>query len=79
MLDLKAVRAEEDQVLNSYGWVDQQKGVVRIPIDAAIDLLAQNGSAVAAAPTAGADGVSCPRRAAWAEDAAARRPLGERK
>src|SRR2546423_9834090 len=40
-LDLKAVRAAEDQMLNSYGWVDQQKGVVRLPIDRAIDLLAQ--------------------------------------
>src|ERR1017187_5647749 len=30
--DLKTVRDAEDQLLNSYGWVDQQKGVVRIPI-----------------------------------------------
>lgn len=41
--DLKAIRAAEDEVLNSYGWVDQQKGVVRIPIARAIDLLAQRG------------------------------------
>jgi hypothetical protein len=42
-LDLKAMRAAEDQLLTSYGWVDRQKGVVRIPIDRAIGLLAQRG------------------------------------
>jgi hypothetical protein len=41
--DLKAFRLGEDQVLDSYGWVDQPKGVVRIPIDRAIDVLAQRG------------------------------------
>jgi len=43
VLDLRAIRAEEDQVLNSYGWVDQPKGVVRIPISQAIDMLAKRG------------------------------------
>ncbi len=43
ILDLKAARAEEDKLLNSYGWVDQQKGVVRIPINLAIDALAKRG------------------------------------
>lgn len=43
VLDLRAIRAEEDQVLNSYGWVDQPKGVVRIPISQAIDILAKRG------------------------------------
>ena len=42
-LDLKEVRDAEDQMLSSYGWVDQPKGVVRIPIDRAIELLAQRG------------------------------------
>jgi hypothetical protein len=41
--DLKTVRAEEDRVLNSYGWVDPQKNIVRVPIDVAIDLLAKKG------------------------------------
>jgi hypothetical protein len=41
--DLQAVRAEEDRVLNSYGWVDPQKNVVRVPIDVAIDLLVKKG------------------------------------
>lgn len=33
----------EEQSLNSYGWVDQQAGVVRIPIDRAMQLIAQRG------------------------------------
>ena len=41
--DLAAIRAEEDAVLNGYAWVDKEKGVVRIPVDRAIDLLAQRG------------------------------------
>jgi hypothetical protein len=41
--DLRALRAREDAVLNSYGWVDRTAGVVRIPIDEAIKLTAQRG------------------------------------
>jgi hypothetical protein len=41
--DLKQIRAVEDQILGSYGWVDKEKGIVRLPIDRAIDLLAQRG------------------------------------
>jgi hypothetical protein len=41
--DLKTVRAEEDKLLNGYSWVDPQRGVVRIPIDVAIDVLAKKG------------------------------------
>jgi len=41
--DLQDMRAAENQILTGYGWVDQAHGVVRIPIDRAIDLLAQRG------------------------------------
>ena len=41
--DLKAIRDEEDKLLNGYAWVDQPKGVVRIPVDRAIEVLAQRG------------------------------------
>lgn len=41
--DLKTFEAEEDGVLRSYGWVDRQAGVVRIPIDRAMKLLAERG------------------------------------
>ncbi|MGA2041164.1 MAG: hypothetical protein ABSH42_17940 [Bryobacteraceae bacterium] len=38
--DLAAQRAAESQILTSYGWVDREHGIVRIPISQAIDLLA---------------------------------------
>ncbi|MGE5853214.1 MAG: hypothetical protein ACM35E_08760 [Deltaproteobacteria bacterium] len=41
--DLAAMRAEEDQILGSYGWIDRERGIVRLPIDRAITLLAQKG------------------------------------
>jgi hypothetical protein len=41
--DLRQYLEEENAVLNSYGWVDQKAGVVRIPIDRAMDLLLQKG------------------------------------
>jgi hypothetical protein len=39
--DLKQMRAQEDQILGSYGWVDREKGIVRLPIGRAMELLAQ--------------------------------------
>ena len=42
-VELKAFRAAEEHELNTYGWVDQQKGIVRVPIDRAIDMLAKKG------------------------------------
>jgi hypothetical protein len=42
-IDLGKFRENEDKVLHSYAWVDQSKGVVRIPIDRAIDVVAQKG------------------------------------
>jgi hypothetical protein len=41
--DLRALRAHEDQILSTYGWVDRSAGKVRIPIDRAIDLLVERG------------------------------------
>ena len=34
---------KQNEVLGSYDWVDEKNGVVRIPIDRAIDLVAQRG------------------------------------
>lgn len=42
-VELKDLRADEDAILNSYGWVDPNKGTVRIPIAQAIDIVAQKG------------------------------------
>jgi hypothetical protein len=41
--EINEFREQEEQTLNSYGWVDQQAGVVRIPIDRAMQLMAQRG------------------------------------
>ena len=40
---LLEVRGREELLLNTYGWVDQKAGVVRIPIERAIDLLVERG------------------------------------
>lgn len=40
---LDKIRQDEAQVLNSYEWVDQKAGTVRIPIDRAMDLVVQRG------------------------------------
>jgi hypothetical protein len=41
--ELKAMRAEEEAILGSYGWVDRELGIVRIPIDAAMEIVVQQG------------------------------------
>lgn len=48
--DLKALRAEEFSYLHSYGWIDQQAGVARVPIDKAKALLLQRGLPVRPGP-----------------------------
>lgn len=40
---LNGILMKEDDILYSYGWVDEKTGVVRIPIDRAMDLLVQRG------------------------------------
>jgi len=41
--DLSELRAREDEILTSYGWVDKNAGIVRIPIDAAMRLTLERG------------------------------------
>lgn len=41
--DLQEMRAAEDRVLNGYAWIDKNAGIVRIPVDRAIALLAKKG------------------------------------
>jgi hypothetical protein len=41
--DIKELRQAEAPVLNSYAWIDKKAGTVRIPVDRAIDLLAERG------------------------------------
>lgn len=53
-IELKELQDDEDAILNTYGWVDPGKGTVRIPIDQAIDIVAQKGLPSKPSP-AGAD------------------------
>jgi len=42
-LEINDFRLQEEKKLNSYGWIDQKAGIARIPIDRAMQLLAQRG------------------------------------
>ena len=41
--DLDKLRKNEDAILQSYGWVDRNAGTVRIPVERALDIVAQRG------------------------------------
>jgi hypothetical protein len=41
--ELREMRAAEDAALGSYGWVDRDAGIVKIPIDRAMEILAKKG------------------------------------
>jgi len=41
--DMADMRKAEDESLNKAGWVDQQKGIVRLPIETAKQLVVQRG------------------------------------
>ncbi len=42
-LDLLLYKRAEDAQLNSYGWVNRQEGIVRIPVGLALDIIAKQG------------------------------------
>lgn len=41
--DLDRFRAEEDALLQSFGWVDRAAGIARVPIDEAMTLILERG------------------------------------
>jgi len=41
--DLARMRAEENAALHRYEWVDRRAGVARIPVERAIEILAERG------------------------------------
>jgi hypothetical protein len=43
--DLEALRREEERKLTQYRWIDREKGVVQIPVDEAINILADRKKA----------------------------------
>ncbi len=46
---LAEIRATEEKELNNAGWIDQQRGIVRLPMDTALQLAAQQWQNPAAA------------------------------
>ncbi len=55
--ELSQFRTKEEAELNTYGWINRTAGVVRIPIDRAMDLLLERGLPARTgtnAPTTGA-------------------------
>lgn len=57
--ELNGERLREEDTLSTYGWVDQNAGVVRIPIDRAMDLVVQRGLPV----RSGAEGATAASKA----------------
>ena len=52
--DLKQYREGQDDILGSYGWVDIKAGIVRIPVERAMEVLLQKGYPVrGGSPAAG--------------------------
>jgi hypothetical protein len=49
--DLQQYRKDQDSILKSYGWVDHDAGIVRIPIACAMEILLQKGYPVRGAAT----------------------------
>ncbi|HZP16948.1 MAG TPA: hypothetical protein VFB00_03215, partial [Terriglobales bacterium] len=67
--EINDFRLQEEQTLNSFGWVDQNAGVVRIPITRAMELIAQRGlPTTPQAGTAPASPVNLARQAAEKSD-----------
>lgn len=56
--DYETFRASEDAKMNSYGWIDKQAGIIRIPIERAMDLIAQRGLPTRGDGTPDASGVT---------------------
>jgi hypothetical protein len=42
-VDLATMRVRDARELNTYGWIDRQAGLVRIPIERAMQLIAERG------------------------------------
>ena len=51
--DIEQLHAAENMRLNTYGWVDKEQGVVRIPIEKAMEIVAKQGLPVRLPPATG--------------------------
>ena len=55
---LNKIQLDEEKILNSYGWADEKSKTVRIPIERAMDLVAQRGLPVRPQPAGAATPVA---------------------
>ncbi|MEA2625349.1 MAG: hypothetical protein QOD06_1394 [Candidatus Binatota bacterium] len=64
--DLHDMREQEDRTLQEYGWIDPKAEIVRIPIERAMELLAERGLPARGAVQGGARaGGTVPPKEAW--------------
>jgi hypothetical protein len=70
-LDLEQYRQAQQQVLDRYAWVDEQNGIAQIPIERAIELVAERGLPAPTPMPAPAPGPGTPKPAEGAAAAAA--------
>jgi hypothetical protein len=57
---LVSALADQEAKLNNYRWIDQQKGVVGIPIESAMELVVREGVRSVRPPAAPAEGSGSP-------------------
>ena len=50
-VDMQSYWQSQQNLLNTYGWIDRQSGIVRLPVDRAMELLLQRGLPTRAANT----------------------------
>ena len=48
--DIAAFTADKNRLIDSYGWVDREHGIARIPIERAMALLSRGGSNAKVSP-----------------------------
>jgi hypothetical protein len=52
LADVASLHREEEEVLSSYGWVDEGKGIARVPIEEAMRLYVERARSAPASPVA---------------------------
>ncbi len=61
-VDFRRDLLKQEERLNSYGWVDKEAGVARIPIERAMDLIVQRGMPVYSPGASGTAASSAPAK-----------------
>ncbi|MDW8104776.1 MAG: hypothetical protein RMK92_07150 [Armatimonadota bacterium] len=42
-VDMKRFREQEELKVSTYGWVDERRGIVRVPVERAMEIVAEQG------------------------------------